>query len=374
MSAGQPTAPTALVTGASGIVGANLVRELLADGWRVRALVRPGPPRRALLGLPVETIEGDVLDPRSLPAPLEGVSVVFHAAARFTYDAPDPGEMDRVAVDGTRNVIRAAAAAGVDRVVLTSSSVIFGSSPDRTPRTEESAFTTGDGSAYAVSKVRQSRVARSEAEACGVPLLEVCPTLALGAWDYRLAESSAILTNYLNDPYRSTFPGGGNVVSARDVARGHILVARRGTPGEAYLVGGENLDWSELHTLISGLCGTHGPLITASHTGAYLTAAWGEMMSRFTGAPRTLTRDQVRMMGRWYWYDDTKLRALGYVPEPASPVVSRALRWLLRTDHVRADVRAVLRWPEGEDVWVADSGAGPDSTPSPSTTTTGVQA
>lgn len=370
---GKGPAPTALVTGASGIVGANLVRELLSSGWRVRALVRPGPPRRALLGLPVEMVEGDVLNPGSLPAALEGVSVVFHAAARFTYDAPDPAEMERVAVDGSRNVIRAAGAAGVGRVVLTSSSVVFGSSPDRAPRTERSPFTPEDGSAYAISKVRQSRAARSEAEIHGVDLLEVCPTLALGPWDYRLAESNAILVNYLNDPYRSTFPGGCNVVSARDVARGHLMVALRGTPGEAYLVGGENLDWSELHTLTSGLCGTHGPLVTASHTGAYLAAAWGEMWSRFTGAPRTLTRDQVRMMGRWYWYDDAKVRALGYAPESASPVVAGALRWLLRTDHIRSDVRALLRWPEGEEARGPGSGTGVPPTPSPPTSS-GAQA
>ncbi len=301
----------ALVTGASGVVGANLVRELLSSGWTVRTLVRPGPPRRALAGLRVEVAPGDVLDPGSLAAAAAGTDVVFHAAARFSYSAVPQAELERVAVEGTRNMIRAAAVAGAQRVVLTASSVVFGSSPRPQPRNEDSAFTQEDASGYAVSKVRQANAAFAAAAAEGIDLVAVCPTLTVGAWDYALAESNAIIVKYLNDPFRATFPGGCNVVSAVDVARGHRLIAEHGTPGRAYLVGAENMQWHDLHAEISTICGTHGPLTTATHTGAYLTAAWSETAARLTGAPPTVTRDEVKMMGRWYWYDDARARALG---------------------------------------------------------------
>lgn len=335
----------ALVTGASGIVGANLVRELLARSWSVRALVRPGPPRRALGGLPVETVRGDVLDPASLRTAAADTDIVFHCAARFSYASATGDELQRTAVDGTRNVITAAAAAGVSRVVLTSSSVIFGSSPSAVARNEESGFTADDASAYAVSKFRQSAAAFSTAAKLGIDIVAACPTLTVGAWDYGLSESNAIIVKYLNDPFRTTFAGGCNVVSARDIAKGHLLIAERGVSGRSYILGSGNLAWRELHGLVSGLCGTTGPLLSASHTSAYLTAAWSELMSRGTGLPPLLTRDEVRMMGQWYWYDDSRARALGYAPESTQLALQDAITWLMRTEHIRPDVRAFLRIP-----------------------------
>jgi len=322
------------VTGSTGIVGANLVRELLEANWEVRVLLRPGPPRRALAGLPVEEVPGDVLAPQSLVPAVAGADVVFHAAARFTYSGVDQSRMETVAVDGTRNVVRAAAAGGVARVVLTSSSVVFGSSPDPTPRNEDAPFTPGDASGYATSKFRQLRVARETARKEGMDLVAVCPTLTLGGWDYRLAQSNAALVKYLDDPWRTTFPGGCNVVSAGDVARGHRLVAERGRTGEAYILGSDNVSWQQLHTLVSRLCGTYGPLFTATHTGAYLAAVLSEAASGLMGTDPRLTRDEVRMMGRWYWYDDTRARALGHRPGSAEEAVRQALSWLVRSGHV----------------------------------------
>lgn len=330
----------ALVTGATGVVGANLLRELLDAGWTLRVLLRPGPPRRALAGLPVERVQGDVMDPVSVAAASDGMEIVFHAAARFTYAGEDPARLDAVAVDGTRNVVRAAAAAGVERVVLTSSSVVFGSSPGPTPRNEDAPFTPGDASAYALSKVRQLRVAREAARTEGVDLVAVCPTLTVGGLDYKLAQSNATLVKYLDDPWRTTFPGGCNMVSARDVARGHRLVAEGGATGRAYLLGGDNLSWQELHRTVSEICGTHGPLFTATHTGAYLAATASEIWARVLGTPVALTRDEVRMMGRWYWYDDARARTLGYRPRPTREAVREALAWLHRAGHVREDVGA----------------------------------
>lgn len=339
----------ALVTGATGVVGANLVRALLAAGWSVRALVRPGPVRRALLNLPIESCPGDVLDHRSVAEAMEGVDVVFHAAARFAYRSVPAAELDRVAVDGTRTVVEAAATAKVRRVVLTSSSAIFGSSATPERRTEKSPLTPGDASSYAMSKVRQTRAAFSIARARGIDLIAACPTLTVGPWDYRLSESNAAIVRYLNDPFRSTFAGGCNLACAEDVARGHILLAEHGEPGESYLLGGTDVHWSELHAEVSALCRTHGPLLTATHTGAYLTAVWGELFERATGTPPSLTRDEVRMIGRWYWYDDAKARSLGYRSRSLGETLALAIEWLIRTEFIRPDVRSAVHLAGGPD-------------------------
>lgn len=364
----------ALVTGASGVVGANLVRELLDAGWRVRVLQRPGPPRRALVGLPIEVAPGDVLDEPSVATAMADTDVVFHAAARFAYGGVDAAERDAVAVQGTRAVVRAAAAAGVGRVVLTASSVVFGSSSRPEPRDEDAPFTPDDASAYAASKLRQERVARHTARVTGVDLVSVHPTLTVGPFDYRLAQSHAALVRYLNDPWRTTFPGGCNVVAARDVARGHRLVAEAGESGAAYLLAGTNLSWRALHETVAGLCDTWGPLVTASHTGAWLAAVASEATARLTGTPPALTRDEARMVGRWYWYDDRRARGLGHAPASAEDALAEALRWLLRTHHVRDDVRASLTVPHRRSAATAAEGSAipelrlsrlPDRAPSP---------
>lgn len=332
----------ALVTGASGIVGANLVRELLTRGYDVRVLTRGTQCPRALLTLPVAMTSGDVRDVASLETAMAGVDVVFHAAARFAYWGVSTTEMEAVAVGGTRNVVETAAKALVERVVVTSSSVVFGSSPIALARDETANFTREDASAYALVKLRQTRVAQRTAKLHGVDLVCACPTLTIGGHDFGLSTSNAIITKYLNDPFKATFPGGCNLVSARDIARGHILLLERGEAGSAYILGADNLRWRDVHSHISRIAGTPGPLSTANYTTAYLTAAWCEANARMTGVAPALTRAEAKMVGRYYWYNDSKARALGYAPASSLSAMQEAISWLIRTEHINPAVRATL--------------------------------
>ncbi|MGE5339149.1 MAG: NAD-dependent epimerase/dehydratase family protein [Gemmatimonadota bacterium] len=334
--------PAALVTGATGIVGSHIVRALIAAGHPVRALVRAGSDRSAITGLAVEVCEGDVLDPPSLAAAAAGCGWVFHAAAVFAYTGIGTEAQIELAVQGTGHVLQAARRAGARRAVVTSSSVTLGSTATPQVLDEDAVFAESHPAAYVLSKIRQEQTAFDLGARLGLDVVAVCPTLVLGAHDYRLGPSNANLVNYLNDPFRSTFLGGCNVVGAKDIAQAHLVAARRGVPGQRYVAGGENLRWRALHTLVSELAGTFGPSLELNHTAAYLAAAALEASAHLAGRRPLATRDEARMACRFYWYSSARLAALGWSPRPARQAVAEALAWIIDRGHVSDTAMARL--------------------------------
>ena len=212
--------------------------------------------RAASPNLPLERCEGDILDQESLAAAAKGRTVIFHAAAVFSYWGMSAEEQRHLAERGTRNVLEAAQTRRVKRVVVTSSSVVLGSTVGKQVLDEDNPLDEPDPSAYTRSKIGQEAAAFKKGEELGVDVVAVLPTLVVGGFDYRLSPSNANVVNYLNDPFRSTFIGGCNIVSAGDVADGHILAAQRGKAGARYVLGSENLGWPDVHGLISELAGT----------------------------------------------------------------------------------------------------------------------
>ena len=333
----------ALVTGATGIVGSNLVRALLAASHDVRVLVRPSSDLRSLQDLPVELCEGDVLDATCLRAAVDGRTVVFHAAAVFSYWGMSADEQRDLAVRGTRNVMEAARKARVQRVVVTSSSVVLGSTVTRQVLDEATAMEEPDASAYTRSKICQEQAAFTIGAKLGLDVVAVCPTLVMGAFDYRLSPSNANVVNYLNDPFRSTFIGGCNIVSAGDVAAGHILAAEHGKAGRRYVLGSENLTWQDAHGLISDLAGTFGPSVVLNHTASYLAAAAAEASARLTGTRPMVTRDEAKMSGRFYWYSHKRMAGLGYSPVSARQALAGAIAWLMVRSYIAESVMGKLK-------------------------------
>ena len=178
-----------------------------------------------------------------------------------------------------------------------------------------------------------------KAKALDIDMIAVCPTICVGPHDYGLSESNAMIINYLNDPFKSTWPGGCNIVSVRDVAEGHIRVAEKGQPGCRYLLGSENMEWSSIHRAISSMCGLGGPFMTAGHTSTYLAATLHEIMSIFTKRRPLVTREQAKMVGRYYWYDHRRAAALGYQPMPGRQALAEAISWLVKSPHVSGILR-----------------------------------
>jgi dihydroflavonol-4-reductase len=200
---------------------------------------------------------------------------------------------------------------------------------------EESAkFAEVDPAPYTLSKVNQEETAFTAGKELSLEVVAVCPTLVMGLHDYRLGPSNANIVNYLNDPFRSTFPGGCNVVSARDVAQAHLLAARHGRAGERYVAGSENLRWEAVHTMLSDLAGTFGPSLLLNHTATYLAAAWVEAAARLGGRRPMVTRDEARMACRFYWYSHARLAAFGYSPQPARKALAEGLAWVIQRGHI----------------------------------------
>jgi len=334
----------ALVTGANGLIGANLLRELLARGWDVRGLVRPTADLSTVADLPVALAFGDVLDPESLAPAAAGADVIFHTAVAFSYWGHDPLVMARTAIEGSANVLAAAAAQGVRRVVMTSSSVTLGASYRDEVRDE--AFTAQDDPdepAYVRAKIEQEGAAMALARRLGLEVVFACPTMSVGPFGASLGPSNAVVTSYLADPLRLTWAGGCNIVSVGDVAAGHVLLAGHGQAGQRYILGSENLAWAEIHALVAELAGVPRPRTSASAVACYAVALAEETRARLTGKPPLATRAQARMVGRRYWYSHARAAALGYRPRPARAALAEALAWLSPGPHVSRETRAGMR-------------------------------
>ncbi len=336
------------VTGVTGLVGYHVAREALAAGHDVVAVARPGralPERiRALASTgPLSTRGADLGDRDGLARALEGADALVHCAAVYAYGKDQADEVARVNVDGTRAVVEAAAAAGLGRVVVTSSAVTRGSSAEPATRTETDRLGDEPAPAYYASKVRQEEVALAEADRHGLHLVLALPTIVLGGPFSRLGPSNAIVLRYLLDPTRSTYPGGCNVVDARDVGAGHLALLERGEPGQRYLLGGEDLTWRELHSLVADLAGLPGPYLEAPSSAAWLASAAAEAWGRVTGTAPLSTTDEARTVGRYYWYASARAEALGYAPRPARTAVAASLAWLTLEESLPRWVREGLR-------------------------------
>jgi dihydroflavonol-4-reductase len=334
----------ALVTGAAGLIGAHIVRALSGAGHEVRCLVRQTSRRDALDGLPVAWVVADLLHPgQDLDAACAGCDTVFHTAAHFAYGGVGAAELHRTAVLGTETLLRACERQRVCRVIVTSSSVVFGYRDDAMNISETAPLTSGDGEPpYVAAKIAQHRRSLMLGANLKLDVRLACPTMTIGPTSARLGPSNGMIVAYLADPFGSTFPGGCNIVAARDVAAGHLLIAEHGTAGESYLLGSENLTWRQIHGMIAELAGVTSPRLELNHTSAFLAAIAEEVRAALAGRPALSTREQAAMVGRHYWYSHAKAATLGYAPCPARDALIETISWLAASPHITREVRTCM--------------------------------
>lgn len=333
----------ALVTGATGLIGSHLARALTDREHGVRAQVRATSDRSRLAELSIEFAVADMLD-GDLAALCDGCDTVFHTAAHFAYGGVDQSTLHTTAVTGTERLLQASARAGVRRIVVTSSSVVFGFSSTATEIDESAGLASDKGEPpYVAAKLAQHRTALELGARLGLDVRMACPTMTLGPTSSQLGPSNGLIAAYLADPFRCTFPGGCNLVSARDVAAGHLLIAERGTSGESYLLGSQNMTWAQIHTSIAELAGVAPPHMSLNYSQAYLAAATDELRAALAGRPALSTREQAGMIGRYYWYSHAKAATLGYSPVVARDALIEAVSWLAASRHISRETRITMR-------------------------------
>jgi dihydroflavonol-4-reductase len=323
-------ASRALVTGGTGFIGSHVVRELLAEGATVRVLVRPASDRRALQGLPVEYVVGDLSDPGSLGSALAGVDTLYHVAADYRLWARDPSVLYRVNVEGTRALLRAAEGAGVARVVHTSSVGTLGIPPGGGPGTETTPVRLED----MVGDYKRSKfLAEREAEAAaarGLPVVIVNPSAPVGPWDWKPTPTGRMLVDYLRGRMFAYVDTGLNLVHVRDVARGHLLAAARGRPGERYILGhaAGNLGLRAIFSRLASYTGVPAPRVRLPYRAALLIATVAEGVARLRGTEPLVAKTAVRMAAKRMFFDPARaVRELGLPQTPVDQALRDAVDW-----------------------------------------------
>ncbi|MCC6341715.1 MAG: NAD-dependent epimerase/dehydratase family protein [Bryobacterales bacterium] len=321
-----------LVTGATGFLGWHIAHQLLERGERVRVLARDPGRVAELEG--AETAAGDLRDADSLARAVRGCSMVYHAAADYRLWARHGEELYQSNVDGTRNILRAAREAGVERVVYTSTvgciGIPSGGIGDETvPVALESM-----AGAYKRSKFLAEQTALSFAEE-GFPVVIVNPTAPVGDHDRKPTPTGKIIVDFLRGKMPAYVDTGLNLVDARDTARGHLLAAEKGKPGERYILGCENLTLKEILERLARLAGAPAPRIQVPYGVAYLAGVCSTAWAMVTGTEPRAPLDGVRMARKKMFVTWEKARnELGFAPGPVDGALGQAIQWFRANGYV----------------------------------------
>jgi dihydroflavonol-4-reductase len=318
-----------LVTGANGFLGAAVVRALLAEGQCVRAFVRPRSDRRNLLGLDVEMAEGDLNNRASLRVAARGCAAVFHVAADYRLWVADAAAMYRTNIDGSVNVLEAAADAGVERVVYTSSVAVLGIKPDKTPADETTPVTIQQMiGMYKRSKFLAEKAVVQRAQERDLNVVIVNPSTPIGPGDIKPTPTGRVILDAAAGRMPAYVDTGLNVVHVDDVARGHLLALRFGRRGERYILGGRDLSLREILQLVGEHTGRPATTVRLPHWAVYPIAAIGEAVALVTKREPRVTLDGVRMAKKHMYFSSAKAQSeLGYRWRPPEQAIADAIDW-----------------------------------------------
>ena len=320
----------AFVTGASGFVGSAVLRKLLARGASVRVLVRANSPTINLSGLDVEMVHGDLNEPSTLASGLRGCDALFHVAADYRLWARDPSQIYRTNVDGTVAIVRAAADAGVSRIVYTSSVAVLGLNADGTPADEETPVSLADMVGdYKRSKYLAEEKVRQLVAEQQVPVVIVNPSTPIGPRDVRPTPTGRIIIEAATGKMPGYVDTGLNFAHVDDVAEGHLQAYDRGQIGRRYILGGENLSFRAFLELVARSSGAPLPKMRIPHNVVLPIAHVVEWWTGLTGGDEPfVTVAGVRQAKKLMYFSTRRAeQELGYQARPAGEAVQDALSW-----------------------------------------------
>ena len=324
-----------LVTGASGFVGAAVASVFRREGFPVRVLVRASSPRTNID--PADQVfVGDMRDRAAVAAALAGARYLVHVAADYRLWAPSPDDILRANVDGTRIIMEEALRAGVERVVYTSSVATFdlraGGIADETRKLPADAAV----GAYKRSKVLAEDVVIDMVAQQSLPAVIVNPSTPIGPRDVRPTPTGRIIIEAASGRMPAFVETGLNFAHVEDVAAGHLAALRRGTIGERYILGGENVTLRQVLTDIAWIVGGRPPLMKLPRSAIYPFAYAAELAARFTGREPFATVDGLRMARYHMHFDDAKARRdLGYTSRPYRDGLVEAIDWFASAGYLK---------------------------------------
>lgn len=318
---------TAFVTGASGFVGSNLVRELDRQGWSTTALARATSNLEDIDDLSVDVREGDIVDAESVHAAMpRKVDAIFHVAASTNVWAGNNDEQDRINIGGTRNVIEAAVKAGARRLIYTSSFTTWGIRDgvitEHSPRSRDSDW---------INYVRTKRIAEDLVkEAVKEGRLEAVilnPGHILGPGDRN--NWSRMVRMVATDSLPGIPPGGGAFADVREIAKAHVAAFHHGESGEHYLLGGEDVSFAELLGIVGRLLGKPVPKKTTPAWVLRTMAHFNAAVASITRKPPKITPESALMICRHIECDSTRAKTvLDYQITPIRPLVEDTVNWM----------------------------------------------
>lgn len=323
------------VSGGTGFVGAAIIRLLVSEGFRVRALARNSAAIRHA-GV-AEIVEGDLRDVTAVSKAMAGTRYAFHVAADYRLWVPDPATMLAINVDGTRLVMQAALAAGVERIVYTSSVATLaldsgGGIVDETCPVEP-AQAIG---IYKQSKALAERLVETMVRENGLPAVIVNPSTPVGPGDVKPTPTGRMIIEAAAGRMPAFVDTGLNLVHVDDVAAGHLAALRLGKTGERYILGGQNVSMGEMLKVITRISGKGGMAFPLPRAPLVPLAYLSEMMARITGRTPMLTRDALRMSRyKMFFSSDKAMRELGYTARPYAEGISDAILWFRQAGMLR---------------------------------------
>lgn len=316
--------PTTLVTGASGFLGWHVARLLLDRGHSVRALCRPQSQMREL---EVERRDGDLRDAESIQRAVAGCDYVFHVAADYRLWARNPQALYESNVQGTANVLAAAARAGVGRIVYTSTVGCIGIPKSGLGDENTPVAMNEMAGHYKRSKWLAEQLVLKQTRA-GLPVVVVNPTAPIGDHDWKPTPTGKIVVDFLRGRLNAFVDTGLNVVDAEDVAVGHLLAAEHGKIGERYILGSENLTLQQILERLADITGRRPPTRHVPYPVAYAAGLATTAFANLTGVPPIAPLEAVKMARKKMFVTHEKAtRQLGFAPNPANMALQKAVKW-----------------------------------------------
>ena len=319
------------ITGATGFVGGHVARVYAAQGAELRLLTRSTSNLAGIEGIGGETVVGDLRQAETLRSALSGCDALVHVAADYRLWVPDPSEMYSANVDGTRELLRIAREVGVSKVVYTSSVATMGFDREGTIVDENTPVSSADMiGPYKRSKFMAEQEAIAAARA-GQHVMILNPTTPIGSGDAKPTPTGRIIVDFLNNNFPAYVDTGLNLVDVNEVARMHIVALERGTPGERYILGGENLTLKQILDRMSAITGLPSPKRKVPHAMAMAFAFFDENITgKLRGKEPRATVEAVRMGKKVMFAASAKAeRELGFKVLPVYPALRAAVEWFL---------------------------------------------